>query len=114
MRLAFRAGGLPEPVVNQVVRDAHGSPLHRPDLCWPQWRVAADYDGRHHFQRDSDEAVRAGRASNWRARQDLGRYEVLEQVGWRLRVFTAFDVFQIPESMVLRVREALIEAGAPL
>jgi len=114
VRLIFRAGGLPEPLVNHQIRLPHGGPLHRPDLCWPRWKVAADYDGGHHFERDSDAAVISGRASNWRIRQDQARAELLAQEGWTLRVFTAYDVFVDPDAAVMRMRDALIRAGARL
>lgn len=114
LRLMFLDAGLPEPEVNQWVRDDDGTPLHKPDLSWPRWRVAADYDGLHHADRDREEDVRAGRASDWRLRQDTTNRELLESRSWRLRVFTAFDVFKRREIGVERMRTALREAGAPV
>jgi hypothetical protein len=113
LRLLFVDGGLPEPEVNQWVRDEDGVPLHRPDLSWPLWHVAADYDGRHHAERDRDDDVRAGRASDWRPRQDTASRELVDSIGWRLRVFTSFDVFRRPERSVERMRATLRVAGAP-
>ncbi len=114
LRLMFLDAGLPEPEVNQWVRDEDGTPLHKPDLSWPRWRVAADYDGRHHADRDRAEDVRAGRASDWRLRQDTANRELLESRGWLLRVFTSFDVFQRRPVAVERMRRALRAAGAPV
>lgn len=114
LRLLFADAGLPEPEVNQWVRLADGTPVHKPDLSWPQWRVAADYDGRHHAERDLDADVRAGRASDWRQRQDSSRRDLMELAAWRLRVFTSFDVFRRQELSVERMRMALREAGAPV
>lgn len=62
LRLIIVEAGLPEPVVNQVV---WLSPTlkRRPDLHYPQWRIAIQYDGRGHgeaaqlnsdIKRDSD------------------------------------------------------------
>ena len=90
------------------------TPLHKPDLSWPRWRVAADYDGRHHSERDREEDVRAGRASDWRLRQDTASRELLDSIGWRLRVFTSFDVYRRPERSVERMRSTLRLAGAPV
>lgn len=112
LRLIFVTAGLPEPLVNHWVTRADGTPLHRPDLSWPEWRVAADYDGRHHNDRDSEESVRLGRGSEWRARQDTSRRDLLEEEGWILRVFTSFDVFRAPERSAERMRTALRMAGA--
>ncbi len=114
LRLMFTEAGLPEPEVNRWVRDEHGSPIHCPDLSWPEWKVAADYDGQHHGQRDSEDDVRAGRASNWRQRQDNSRRDVMDDAGWRLRVFTALDVFGRQEVSVERMRRTLRAAGAPV
>jgi hypothetical protein len=114
LRLMFVDAGLPEPEVNQWVRHEDGSPLHKPDLSWPRWRVAADYDGQHHADRDREEDVRAGRASDWRLRQDTASRELLEGSGWQLRVFTSFDVFRRRDLAVERMRTALRRGGAPV
>ncbi|MFZ0161169.1 MAG: hypothetical protein WAL50_19235 [Kineosporiaceae bacterium] len=114
LRLLFAGAGLPAPEVNRWVYDADGLRVHRPDLSWPRWRVAADYDGEHHFSWDSDDQVAAGRASNWRRRQDISRLERMGEIGWDLRLFTAYDLFRGYGAAVGRMREALREAGAPL
>lgn len=114
LRLLLEDAGLPEPVVNEWVHAADGTPLHCPDLSWPQWQVAVDYDGRHHDDRDDERAVRAGAASDWRARQDQSRRDLLTEERWAFRVFTAFDVLGRPEITVERVRRALSLAGAPV
>jgi len=114
LRLMFVDAGLPEPEVNVWVRDEDGTPLHKPDLSWPRWHVAAVYDGRHHADRDREEDVRAGRASDWRLRQDTANRELLEGRGWLLRVFTSFDVFKRRELAVERMRRTLRSAGAPV
>lgn len=112
LRLVFEDGGLPEPVVNEWVRRDDGDPVHCPDLSWPTWRVAADYDGTHHADRDTEGAVRSGRASNWRERQDNSRHDLLDEVDWLLRIFTSFDVLRAPERAVARLRTALRLRGA--
>lgn len=114
LRILFAEAGLPEPVVNAWIRLEDGTPVHKADLAWPQWRVAADYDGRHHAERDDDADVLGGRASNWRQRQDASRRDVVEEAHWRFRVFTAFDVFRRPERSVERMRDTLRAGGAPV
>ena len=114
LRLVFEDAGLPRPVVNAWIYGNDGAPIHKPDLSWPQWRVAADYDGAHHADRDQVEDVRRGRASDWRLRQDTSRRDLLEEMGWILRVFTSFDVFRAPGPAIERMRTALRLAGAPV
>lgn len=114
MRLLFAEPGLPEPMVNQWIVDGDGAPIHKADLSWPQWRVAIDYDGRHHHQRDDEDAVHAGRASDWRQRQDESRRDLLADLGWVFRVLTSFDIFRRPELTIERVRVTLRRAGAPV
>lgn len=114
MRLLFRVAGLPTPQVNEWVEDSFGHKIHRPDLSWPQWKVAADYDGAHHLEWDAEADVIAGRRSNWRRRQDLTRQDQLAAEGWQLRVFTAFDLFTLHPRAVARMRETLKRAGCPI
>jgi hypothetical protein len=114
LRLLCVEGGLPEPEVNHWVRLEDGTPIHQPDLSWPKWKVAADYDGVHHAERDEDAAIRGKRASNWRQRQDNSRRDLMDEAQWRLRIFTAFDVFQRGDASVERMRTTLRAAGAPV
>src|SRR5690606_39703155 len=62
LRLLVVLGGLPEPATGYEVRVA-GRTRYL-DLAYPDWRVAVEYDGRHHVERDppwSDDAEgRAG------------------------------------------------------
>jgi hypothetical protein len=114
LRLVFVETGLPQPEVNRWVRLPDGTGVHCPDLSWPQWRVAADYDGAHHFDRDDVEDVRIGRASDWRQRTDITRRDQLDDIGWTLRVFTSFDVYRRALLSAERMRMALRRAGAPV
>jgi hypothetical protein len=114
LRLMFEDARLPSPVVNVWVCRDDGAPIHKPDLSWPEWKVAADYDGAHHADLDRDDDVLRGRASNWRLRQDTSRRDLLEEMGWILRVFTSFDVFRAPGPAIERMRMALRLAGAPV
>jgi hypothetical protein len=53
MRLAVIDAGFPEPEVNVEVRDGAGRFLGRVDLAWPELRIALEYDGDHHRDRDA-------------------------------------------------------------
>ncbi|WIE64487.1 hypothetical protein DEI99_014830 [Curtobacterium sp. MCLR17_036] len=52
LRLAVEDAGFPEPELNVDVHDADGLFLGRVDLAWPEYRIALEYDGDHHRERD--------------------------------------------------------------
>ena len=46
--------GLPEPIIQYVVRDADGRLVARCDLAYPQWRIVIEYDSvQEHTGRDA-------------------------------------------------------------
>jgi hypothetical protein len=51
-RLAIMEAGFPEPELNVEVRDLDGRLLGRVDMAWTEHRIAFEYDGNHHRQRD--------------------------------------------------------------
>lgn len=112
LRLLLLDAGLPPAEVNVAVRDRFGEIVHTPDLSWPRWRVAVDYDGSHHFRDDDERDVAARRRADWRRRHDISRQEDLQAEGWILRVATAYDLLHEPARLVSRVSVALREAGA--
>lgn len=65
--IAFR--GLPEPTLQHEVRDSAGAFVARIDLCWPELRLAVEYDGEQHVD---DPAQVARDAIRLRALQDMG------------------------------------------
>lgn len=97
-RLLVVAAGIPEPEVNVDVLDADGGWLCRPDLSWPQVRVALEYDGDDHLRRD-------------RRRKDLARREALDRAGWRIVVALAEDLSTYRARLVRRVEDALHDQG---
>jgi very-short-patch-repair endonuclease len=78
---------LPEPRINADVFDSHGGWIARPDLSWPDRRIAIEYDGRHHF---TD-------ARQWE--NDIARRHNLEDEAWAVRVVTARDVLVQPRRL---------------
>jgi very-short-patch-repair endonuclease len=70
MRLALVRAGLPEPVLNIVLRNRLGHPVVWPDAAYLDQRIALQYDGAHHG--DSDQY-----------RRDIKRQSLTESVGWR-------------------------------
>ncbi len=107
LRLLLLDAGLPRPSVNEPIYDTWGTTIHRPDLSWPQWRVAVEYDGSHHFET-------RGPDPTWRRRHDVARVELMQELGWIVRVMTSHDVLNSPDNATRRVRAALHERGAPL
>lgn len=91
-------GGLPTPQVNALARSPLGVVLARPDLSYPDEKIAIEYDGDVH---------RTDR-STWR--RDIARRQDLEAHGWQVITCTADDVLRHPERAVAWVRAALARA----
>ena len=99
LRLLIVSAKLPEPVVNFSIVDAHGFETRRIDLAYPEFKLAIEYDGRHHIKREN----------SWRA--DLLRREELEAAGWRFVIVTAADLFGDPAGVIRRIVAALRQTG---
>ncbi len=99
LRLLVVLAGLPEPVVNHVLRDEDGGWTYRFDLSWPELLVALEYDGRQH----------AESSSQWV--RDVRRREDLDGRGWRLVIALSGDVYATPGATVQRVAAVLRERG---
>jgi hypothetical protein len=100
LRLLLVFAGFPEPTVNLILRAPDGEWIVRFDLCYEQWKVIIEYDGRQH----------AFDTKQWAS--DIERREALDRLGWRLIVVRAEDVYRYPERTLSRVRDALVECGA--
>ena len=81
LRLAILRAGYPEPTVAYGVRLSRSGRLLHPDLSWPQYRVAFEYEGDQH------------RTDRWQFRHDIDRVESLVDDGWTVSRFTADDVY---------------------
>jgi very-short-patch-repair endonuclease len=92
---------LPEPQVGRPVYDSDGGWLAQPDLSYPDYRIAIEYDGRHHLL-DS---------SQWR--RDIRRRENLERAGWLVRVITAADLLNAPATVLARLSQDLNTRAHP-
>ena len=101
LRLLLVLAGLPEPRTNVDVRADDGLWLARPDLSYPELRIAIEYDGRHQLLDDEQWA------------HDIGRKEALDRRGWRVIVVTARDLNREPDSTIRRVLDVLHERGHP-
>lgn len=91
LRLVLVLGGLPPPAV-QVPIHMDGEFIARPDLLYPEQRLALEYDGEGHRNQLA---------------QDNRRQNRLVQAGYRILRFTAGDVMRHSEAVVAQVRAQL-------
>lgn len=100
-RLVLINAGLPRPRTQIDVFDG-GCFIARLDMGWPEWKVAIEFDGAHHW---TDPAQRT---------RDIDRNAELEALGWRIiRVST--DLLRYRPAVVIdRVLAALRAAGCPI
>lgn len=99
LRLLMVFSGLSEPVIaHEVVAAGRRRSL---DTAYPEWKVAVEYDGRHHVERDLQ----------WS--EDIERLEELGEEEWRIVTVTGLQMWE-PERVLSRIRKALGSAGAPL
>jgi very-short-patch-repair endonuclease len=92
LRMLLVLGGLPRPRVQVELRDAAGRFLARPDLLYPQARLAIEYDGSNHRSR---------------LVADNRRQNRLQRAGYRLLRYTGPDVFDRPDAILAEVRAEL-------
>lgn len=101
LRLLLILAGLPEPTVNVIVHGRDGEWLRRFDLCYTTFRLVVEYDGRQHAE-DTRQWV-----------TDIDRREELDRGRYRLVVVTRDGIYVEPQRTLDRVRDALIDCGAP-
>ena len=98
-RLLIVLAGLPEPIVNHIIRGEGGEWLLRFDMGYPGIKLAVEYDGRQH----------ADSTTQWQ--RDISRRELADQLGWRIIVVRAPDIFDLPEQTLERVLGAMRDCG---
>ena len=98
LRLLLMRSGLPEPQLNPAVT-AGGRVLH-PDILYPAWRVAIEYEGDHHRTDDRQ----------WR--DDILRAEWFAHGGWHVVRVTKHDLLKEPEQLLARVCRTLARRSA--
>ncbi|AXO34143.1 hypothetical protein [Micromonospora sp. B006] len=95
VRLVF--AGLPRPVAQHPVRVSTGLILH-PDLAWPEFRVAVEYDGQWHSDAD-------------RMHLDRRRLNQLVEAGWLVLHVTGRRLRKEFPALVREIRAALVARG---
>ena len=101
MRLALVRGGLPEPVLNVVVRGEAvwgEPPVLWPDAAYPRWRVAVQYEGAHH--NGEEQYLR-----------DIRRADTAARAGWLEIRVSRLDLAGDRPAVVAKVRAALQSRG---
>jgi len=101
LRLLMVLAGLPEPVVNHILRGATGRWSKRFDLSYPALKLVIEYDGRQHAENDEQ----------WD--HDLDRRESLDSDGWRLIVIRSKGIYVEPQQTLERIADAMRAQGAP-
>ena len=96
LRLVIVDAGLPEPVVNHVIRSPSGRFIARVDLAYPAERIAIEYEGDIH-RTDLDQF-----------RKDITRRERVEDL-WDRMIRVTHDDLDDPE-LVDRIRRSLLRA----
>ena len=92
LRMLLVLGGLSRPKAQISLNDRQGRFLGRPDLYYPDCRLAIEYDGGVH--------------RDWLA-EDNRRQNRLISDGIRLLRFTAGDILRTPDTVVAQVRRVL-------
>lgn len=98
LRIAALAAGLPRPLVNVPVRAPDGRFLARPDMTWPEYWTAWEYEGEHHLVD----------RRQWHV--DIRRFNVLQEHGWRSLRAAASD-YRDPRDAVAQVAASLRAHG---
>lgn len=98
LRLLIVDDGLPDPVVNRPVYDSVGGWIACPDLQYPRFRVAIEYEGEHHRTPEQQ-------------RRDIRRDEHYRDEGWIVIKVTHADLELRPGTLLERIRRALRAGG---
>jgi very-short-patch-repair endonuclease len=97
MRYWLTTSELPNPEVQVPVHDRWGREVAHADLGYSRWRVALEYEGRQHAERNQ-----FGR--------DIDRYSLMAADGWLTLRFAARHV-NGPAVVIDRTRRALASRG---
>ena len=98
VRLLVTRCGIPLPVINGDIYDDRGRWVAMPDLKWPQYRVALEYQGDHH-------------RGQKQFRDDIARLEKLVDADWLVVQVTAAELYGDPRVIVERVAARLRSRG---
>jgi hypothetical protein len=100
LRVRLVLAGLPRPVAQFEIRLAGGQVYH-PDLAWPEFQVALEYDGLWHA--DAEQFHR-----------DRRRLNQLQTAGWLVLHATTQRLSSDFPTLLKEIRSALTSRGCPL
>ncbi len=98
LRLTLHFAGLPTPEVNVDLYDDFGRWIARPDLLYREARLALEYEGEHHRDRNQFD-------------RDVRRDRDYAELGFTVLRVTAHDVLVNPKGLTDTVRNLLRAAG---
>ena len=98
LRLLLGRAGLPEPLLNVTCFGDDGTELGMPDLAWPKYHVAGQYEGDHH-------------RSQAQFRSDIRRDERFFDHDWKIVKSSADDLFRRPVDLAERFARRLSAQG---
>lgn len=98
LRLALDRAGLPEPELNVPLISATNEILHSPDLSYPEFRIAIEYEGDHH--RSAEQLAR-----------DIRREEAVARAGWFQIRISKSDMGKGRAKAVQKIRRGLLDQG---
>ena len=98
VRLLLERCGIPKAEINADVFSPTGQFVAMPDLLWPEFRVALEYQG-------------DGHRSTLRFRRDVSRLEELIDAEWLVVQVTAAELYGDPRVIVERVARRLAARG---
>lgn len=101
-RFEFRAAGLPAPVPQLEIRNAHGRLVARVDFAWPELKVVVEFDGRVKY----DELLQPGQTMLDVVRAEKRRDRELAALGWTV-IRIGWDDLATPGPVMERIRQAL-------
>jgi hypothetical protein len=97
LRYWLLVSDLPEPEVQVAIHDRRGREVAHADLGYSRWKVALEYEGRHHADVEQFD-------------RDIERYSLMAADGW-LTLRFARQHLGGPTTVVDRTRRALLSRG---
>jgi hypothetical protein len=101
LRMLLIDAGLPRPVANQDIVNHWGVLLATPDLAYPQWKIAIQYEGSHHQEDHRQYSF------------DIERDGRLIDDGWIVIRVNKEGLFNPPHLVIDRVRKAIGQRRDP-
>lgn len=98
-RLDAESQGLPEPVLDMPIHDAHGRRLGISEVVYPHFRTVTEIEGDHH------------RVSQQQWDRDLAKYRAYAEAGWHVVRLTSRNIRGDHPDAITIVRRALTLRG---